>query len=299
MNPWYTEYSDYLARLFPGVKVQKISVSSACTCPNRDGSIGRGGCIYCDNSTFTPAYALAGDDIATQIERGIRFFGRKYPDMRYLAYFQSFTATYGNLAEHARNWREALNDDRVVGLVVGTRPDCVADEVLDRLAEAADGKPLLMEFGAESMHDSTLRIINRGHSAACTADAVERAAKRGFSVGLHLIVGLPGERRPEVLDSIDRVCQLPIDVLKIHQIQVISGTELHRRFLEGKADLWPFSLDDYLALCAEIVMRVPSRIAIDRFLAQAPPDRVVSPKWGLKNYQFTHLLHNLLAKSVK
>ena len=302
MNPHYTDYAELLGRLFPGQKVQKLSVDAGHGCPNRDGTIGRGGCIYCNNETFSPGYVRMVASVAEQLERGKEFFARKYPQQKYLAYFQSYTSTHCGLEQAVGQWREALSVPGVVGLVVGTRPDCMPDALLAELARInASGTPVIVEFGAETMHDRTLRLINRGHSAAQTLDAVQRTSAAGLSVSLHLIMGLPGESEEEMLQTVRQVCALPVDSLKFHQLQVVKGTPLHTEYLRqqtGQASdmpaIRPFGVKEYINLCVKIIDLVPRRIAIERFTASAPASLLVAPAWGLKNYQFTNLLRNAL-----
>lgn len=294
MNEYYKDYSEYLAEKFPGLKVQKISVNAGFSCPNRDGTIGRGGCIYCDNSSFTPAYCFRATGVREQIEAGKKFFGRKYPEMKYLAYFQSFTNTFGSVDEIESLYREAFDCPDIVGMIVGTRPDCLPDEIVDMLTALNRRKPVLMELGAETFSDDTLRLINRHHTAAQTKDAVHRLSKAGLSVGLHLIAGLPGENDERVIENVRTACSLPIDSIKMHHLQVIRDSVLHRMWEMGEIEVTPYDLERYLDLCVNIIRIVPRHIAIERFLASSPPEKVVAPRWGLKNYQFVNLLHNRL-----
>lgn len=288
-------YSDYLSGIFPGRKIQKISVNTGFGCPNRDGTIGRGGCIYCDNSSFTPGYCMTRGSVSSQLEEGKRFFARKYPQMLYLAYFQSYTNTYTrDIAALESLYREALSVEDVVGIVIGTRPDTLPDDVLQLLAKINEEAPVFLEIGAESACDETLRLINRGHSWACVEDAVTRASSLGLRCGLHLIAGLPGEDSLRVIENVKAACRLPIETLKLHQLQIIKDTLLHRKWSAGEIGLTPYNLEDYLDLCVEIVGIVPENIILERFLAQAPPDMVVAPRWGLKNYQFMNLLNQRL-----
>lgn len=285
------KYSEYLAQFFPGEKIQKISVNIGCSCPNRDGTIGRGGCLYCDNSSFSPAYCMENASVTTQLEEGIKFFSRKYESMRYLAYFQSFTSTHGaDVERFSRFCSEALSVEGVVGLVIASRPDTLSDDILSYLASL--GAPVFIEIGAESASDATLTFVNRGHTWAQVEDAVNRSAAVGLRCGLHLIAGLPGEDDERVIENVRRACALPIDTLKLHQLQIIKGTPLHQLWMEGKIKVNPYSLDDYLRLCRRILEIVPTHIVIERFLAQAPPQMVVAPKWGIKNYQFMNMLLN-------
>ncbi|MDE7440691.1 MAG: TIGR01212 family radical SAM protein [Muribaculaceae bacterium] len=300
MNPFYKDYSEYLAEIFPGIKVQKISVNAGFSCPNRDGTIGRGGCIYCDNTTFTPSYCFGEESVKLQIEAGKRFFARKYPDMKYLAYFQSYTNTFSRNGSGVDAlealYREALGEEDVIGLVIGSRPDCFPDDVVEMLGRLNREYPVFVELGAESSHDATLRLINRGHTWQQTCDAVKRLSKEGIRTGLHLICGLPGETEEMMLSTIGRACELPIDSLKLHHLQVISATPLHRAMERDEIKVKPFAKEEYLELCVKIIGRIPRTIAIERFLASSPPEKVIAPKWGIKNYEFTNLLLNRLKR---
>lgn len=296
MNPFYTDYAQYLDSIFPGRKVQKLSVDAGMTCPNRDGKIARGGCIYCDNRSFAPGYTRTEESIAAQIKAGREFFARKYPKMEYLAYFQAYTNTYAPVATLERYYTEALAQPEVVGIIVGTRPDCLPQPVVELLARLARQTEVFVELGAESSHDATLRRINRGHTWQTVVDAVNVLADNGIRAGLHIIAGLPGETEADILSTVEACAALPVESLKIHQMQVISHTELHRLWLAGEADIIDFSPENYLELCADIVDIVPRRIAIERFVSQSPADLLVHPKWGLKNYQFINRLHALLRR---
>ncbi|MDE5869664.1 MAG: radical SAM protein, partial [Muribaculaceae bacterium] len=286
MNRYYKDYSEYLSEFFPGIKVQKLSINAGFSCPNRDGTIGKGGCIYCDNTTFTPSYCFAHDSVTQQIEAGKRFFSRKYPAMKYLAYFQSFTNTFisdtssgSTLEERDREirkasvkrleslYREALGCKDVLGLVIGSRPDCFSDEVIELLADLNREYKVFVEIGAETSHNSTLHLINRGHTWEQTVDTVNRLASRGLEVGLHLICGLPSESEEMILETVRRVIELPIGSLKFHHLQIIESTELHKGYLSGKYDVTPYSMEAYLSLCERIIKIVPREIEIERFLA--------------------------------
>lgn len=284
-----------MQEIFPGVKVQKLSIDAGFTCPNRDGSIGIGGCIYCNNSSFTPSYCSPTDSVETQIEKGKHFFGKKYPEMKYLAYFQSYTNTFGrSSAELIEMYRKAAEVADVVGVIIGTRPDCLPDELVEGLAMLNRLTPVIIEIGAETSFDRTLELINRNHTWRQVEDAVTRLSTCGIRCGLHLIAGLPGESNEDVLTTIRRACSLPIDSIKLHQLQVIKDTILHRKMISGEIVVNPFDMEDYLNLCVDIVGMVPGHICIERFLSSSPPEMVVAPKWGIKNYQFTNLLVNKL-----
>ena len=295
MNPRYKDYSEYLGEKFPGMKVQKLSVNAGFSCPNRDGTIGHGGCIYCDNTSFTPRYCNAADSVECQIRKGREFFAGKYPDMKYLAYFQSFTGTHARAVEALESlYAEALAQDDVVGIIIGTRPDCLPPHVLDLLEDINRRRPVIVEIGAETSHDATLRLINRCHTWRQVEEAAGALASRGIDCGLHLIAGLPGEDDDDVLLTVERACALPISSIKMHQLQIIRNTPLHRLYEEGRMKIAPYTVDGYLDLCVRIVQTVGRRVAIERFVSSAPPEMVVAPRWGLKNYEFTHLLLNRL-----
>lgn len=289
MNGLYKDYSDFLAEHFEG-KIQKLSVDVGLSCPNRDGRTGTGGCIYCNNMAFSPDWEKRRLPVSEQLERGRRFFARKYPSMRYLAYFQSYTSTYAPIYELMASYREALSEPDIVGIVIGTRPDCMPDALLEQL-KLLPGK-VFIEFGAESSHNATLELINRCHTWECTVDAVERTAEAGFPVGLHFILGLPGETEDMMVETVTRASRLPVSTIKFHQLQILRGTRLAQ--IAGSLDIPSYSPEQYAALCARLLKHLRSDIAIERFVAQAPTDMLISPKWGLKNYQFTALLRRYL-----
>lgn len=286
-------YSDYLSGRVGG-KVQKLTINAGFTCPNRDGSLGRGGCTYCNNQSFVPGFTREAPSVAEQIARGKQFFARKYPTMKYLAYFQAYTNTYGPQQRLLALYREALEQEGVVGLIIGTRPDCVSPQLLVALQQLSAHTYVMIEYGAESSHDATLERVNRCHTWAQTVEAVERTARAGIDVGLHLIMGLPGETRADMLATIDAVNRLPIATVKIHQLQVLRHTVLAREVEQGRASLTLTALDDYLDLCVEISRRLRPDIIVERWVSQAPPEMVIAPRWGVKNYQFVELLRRRL-----
>lgn len=280
----------FFRKRFPRFKVQKISVDAGFSCPNRDGSKGLGGCIYCNNAAFTPSYCGNGAGVSEQIARGREFFARKYPDMRYLVYFQSYTGTYAAVERVKSLYDEALSCDGVEGLIIATRPDCMPDELLDYLHGVSQRRFVLVEYGAESCNDDTLVRINRCHTWNDTVDAVARTAERGILCGLHLILGLPGEGREAILQSADVVSQLPVTTLKLHQLQVIRGTALARMFGEDGNAVHVYGLQEYVGLVADFIERVRPDIVMDRFVSQSPSELLVAPRWGVKNHEFTALL---------
>ena len=290
-TPYYNDYGTWIRQQFP-FRVQKISIDAGFTCPNRDGRISTGGCIYCDNRTFNPSYCQRRQSIAEQLEAGKRFFARKYPDMKYLAYFQAFTNTYAPIEQLKGLYEEALAVEDIVGIVIGTRPDCVSDALLDYLAELAQRTFVLVEYGLESTNDDTLRRINRGHTFAQACDALQRTKARGLLTGAHIILGLPGEDAEESLRQAPILSQLPIDILKIHQMQIIKGTRLEEAF--SKEPFHIYTVDEYIQLIAGYIQRLRADMVLERFVSQSPKDLLVAPHWGLKNYEFTNLLVNYL-----
>lgn len=285
----YNDFGAWLRSHFP-YKVQKISVDAGFTCPNRDGRIGRGGCTFCDNNTFNPSYCNKNSSIREQLETGKKFFARKYPKMKYLAYFQAYTNTYAPLDTLKRMYEEALGTENVVGIVIGTRPDCVNKELLDYLGSLSQQVFVSVEYGIESTNDTTLKNINRGHSFDCTRRAISETAARGITVGGHIILGLPGEDTQESLRQASIISQTELDILKIHQLQIIRGTRLEREYCEHPFHL--YTPEEYIGLLTEYIRRLRPNIVLDRFTSQSPADMLVAPRWGLKNHEFADRLAN-------
>lgn len=282
----YNDFAGFLAGEFP-FKVQKISVNAGFTCPNRDGTKGFGGCTYCNNQTFNPAYCRDDRSVTMQLEEGKRFFARKYPQMKYLAYFQAYTNTYGELELLKRMYEEALAVEGVVGLVIGTRPDCMPDSLLDYLEEVNRRTFLLVEYGIESADDRTLERIHRGHSFACTEDAVRRTAARGIRTGGHVILGLPGESREDLIKQAERLSELPLTTLKMHQLQLIRGTRMAHEYALHPEEFHLFSADEYIDLVIDYVEHLRPDLILERFVSQSPRELLIAPDWGLKNHEFT------------
>lgn len=285
----YNDFGSFMAKHFP-FKVQKISIHAGFTCPNRDGSKGRGGCTYCNNQTFNPAYCHTGESVTSQLERGKAFFGKKYPDMRYLAYFQAYSNTYGELQHLINLYEEALSVDGVVGLVIGTRPDCMPDSLLHYLEALSKRTFLIVEYGIESVYDDTLHRIRRGHNYACTVDAIERTAARGIITGGHLILGLPKESREDLLQAASMLSELPLSTLKLHQLQIIKGTQMAREYRDTPSDFHLYTVGEYIDLAIDFVERLRPEIVVERFASQSPKELLIAPDWGLKNFEFTHRL---------
>lgn len=290
----YNDYGSWLKGRFP-FSVQKLPVDAGFTCPNRDATKGIGGCVFCDNQAFTPSYCDRRDSIARQIAKGKQFFGRKYPHMRYVAYFQSFSNTYADLDTLRRRYEEALADEQVVGIIIGTRPDCVDTDVLNYLEQLSRQTFVVVEYGIESVNDHTLTAINRGHDFACSRAAVEATAARGITTGAHMILGLPGEDKEEMLRQAAVVSSLPIDILKVHHLQIVRGTRL--ALLHEQAPLPFFAIDDYIALLADYIARLRHNIILERFVSQLPPGMVVAPRWGVKSQEFIRLLNEYMKQA--
>ena len=299
MSKYYREYSDYLAERFDR-KMQKLTVNAGFTCPNRDGTKGWGGCTYCNNQAFNPTFAERGDSITEQLTKAKAFFARKYPDMHYLAYFQAYTNTHSSSISRLMDmYHEALAVENVDGLIIGTRPDCVSDELLEKLAElnTFPGR-VVIEYGAESSFDETLERINRCHTWAETVEATQKTVAKGIDVGLHFILGLPGETEEMMLETVRRLSALPVSTVKFHQLQVIRGTRLAKDVQQGLYDVKTFTVDEYIALCCKIVRCINPQIAIERFTSQSPDELLISPRWGLKNYEFVHRLNKKLSEMI-
>ncbi|NQU52529.1 MAG: TIGR01212 family radical SAM protein [Bacteroidetes bacterium] len=281
----YNDFSTYFKNKFEE-RVQKVSVDAGFTCPNRDGSKGVGGCTYCNNKTFKPTYCNLESSVANQVKEGVEFFGKKYKSMKFLAYFQAFTNTYAPLENLKLLYEEALEHPKVVGLVISTRPDGVNDELLDYLAELSKTMYIMVEFGLESHLDKSLKLINRGHTFAESIWALEQTAKRGINNCAHLILGLQGESRDELLEQAKVISKLPIKNLKLHQLQIHKGTLLEKQYLQNPAQFKMFTLEEYIELVVDYLELLNPIIIVERFVSQAPAEMLIAPKWGLKNFEF-------------
>lgn len=286
----YNDFPTFLKRYFP-FKVQKISLHAGFTCPNRDGTRGYGGCTYCNNQTFSPEYCHTEKSVRMQLEEGKTFFAHKYPEMKYLAYFQAYTNTYGELEDLIRKYEEALDVEGVVGLVIGTRPDCMPPALLDYLTELNRRTFLLVEYGIESTLDRTLLRINRGHTWQNTIDAITRTSAQGILTGGHVILGLPGETRADILSQAKDISSLPLTTLKLHQLQLIRGTRMAHEYETSPADFHLFhDVNEYIDLVIDYLQRLRPDLVLERFVSQSPRELLIAPDWGLKNYEFNHRL---------
>ena len=309
----YNSFVGYFKRRY-GERLQKIVLDAGFTCPNRDGKVGRGGCTYCDNAAFHPAYSTAGKSLHQQMDEGIEFHKVRYRTTEhYLAYFQSFSNTYAPLSRLRELYEEALGHPDVVGIVIGTRPDCVDEEKLDYLADLSQGKVLagwsrtvasqvrtapivIVEYGVESCYDRTLLRINRGHDFETARRAITMTAERGLDVGAHFILGLPGESVQMMLDSCEQINSLPLRSVKFHQLQIVKGTRMEKEYAECPEDFVRFSLEEYLDFFVDMLERLRPDLFIERFVGEVPPRFVNETPWGLiRNVELLRLLEQRLA----
>jgi len=283
--PWGTEHRYFPASLYYrkrfGGRVQKLSLDAGFTCPNRDGRVGRGGCTYCNNDAFSPSYCVPEKSITQQLQEGMAFHRRRYRRAgRYLAYFQAYTNTYAPLEELKEKYEEALSVEGVEGVVISTRPDCVDEVLLDYLADLARRVIVAVEYGVESCYDRTLRMINRGHDFAASVKAIRDTAARGLPTGAHLILGLPGESREEILAEAEIISSLPLDMVKLHQLQIVKGTVMARQYRENP-DAFPlFAWDEYRDLVIAFLERLRPDIAVERVVGESPPRYLVTSRFG-------------------
>ncbi len=294
----YHSYTGYFRRLFGG-RVQKLSVDAGFTCPNRDGTIARGGCTFCNNGAFTPSYCIPSKSVRQQIDEGIEFHRRRYRGAsRYLVYFQAFSNTYAPLGRLRELFGEALAHPEVIGLVIGTRPDCVDEEKLDYLAELARDRYVAVEYGIESTFDETLRAVNRGHDFAAAERAVRLTAGRGLPVGAHFILGLPGESDEMLLAQTARINALPLATVKFHQLQIFRDTPMAAQYDADPGRFRFWTLGEYVDLFVEILRRLRPSLVVERFASEAPPRYHYGPGWGLvRNEQLWALLEKRLVET--
>lgn len=308
----YNSFTGYYRKKY-GERLQKVVIDAGFTCPNRDGTVGRGGCTYCDNAAFHPSYSTAGKPLHQQIDEGIEFHRVRYRNTHaYLAYFQAFSNTYAPLERLRSLYEEALLHPEVVGIVIGTRPDCVDGAKLDYLASLKDGMVLkdwerevagnrwsapvvTVEYGIESCYDSTLKRINRGHDFAAVRKAVEETAARGIDTGAHFILGLPGETREMMLDECSVINSLPLLSVKFHQLQIVKGTAMEKEFAAHPEDFLTFTLEEYIDFFICMLERLRPDLYIERFAGEVPPRFVTGTPWGLvRNVELLRMLEKRL-----
>jgi len=292
----YNNYSTYIKEYFGG-RVQKISVNTGFSCPNRDGTKGTGGCTYCNIASFSPLYSRPVRSVRQQLDAGIDFFSKKYKSQRYLAYFQAYTNTYAELDLLKELYLEALSHERVIGLVIGTRPDCINEELLSFLEKLAKDYYISLEFGVESTLNRTLRLVNRCHTYEETIEAFDMAKGRGIKLGAHLILGLPGESREDMLGHAAKLSKLPLDFLKLHQLQILKGTKMAKQYEENPGFFPLFSPEEYIRFVAKFITLLRPDIILQRFISESPLNMLVAPNWnGMKNFEIIHKIDKYLEK---
>jgi radical SAM protein (TIGR01212 family) len=280
----YLDYSSFIKSTF-GKRVQKISLNVGFSCPNRDGSKGYGGCTYCNNDAFSPDYCEPDKSIGQQLNEGIDFFSKKYKSQQYLAYFQTYTNTYSDIKSLKKIYREALNHPGIVGLVIGTRPDCISEEVIDYLSYLSNKYFISLEFGVESTLERTLLNINRCHSFEDSKNAFKMAKNKNIHLGAHLIIGLPGETREDILQHATTISKLPIQTLKLHQLQIVKQSVMSKQYTTNAQNFKLFTVKDYIDLIVDFVGLLRPNIVIERFVSESPVSLLLAPKWNLKNFE--------------
>lgn len=305
----YNTFVGYYKRVY-GERLQKLVIDAGFTCPNRDGTVGYGGCSFCDNAAFHPSYSTAGKSIAAQIDEGIEFHQVRYRNTRhYLAYFQSYSNTYAPLPRLKELYLEALSHPHIVGIVIGTRPDCIDEEKLDWLADLKAGRALpdwhrdgfgspvvKVEYGIESCYDATLLRVGRGHDVAAAERAVRLSAERGLDPGAHFILGLPGESRSMLVDQCSFISSMPLHSVKFHQLQLVKGTRIEKEYAAVPDDFLRLDLPEYLDLVVDILERLRPDLYIERVAGEVPPRFVNETQWSLiRNSQILHLLDDRLS----
>ena len=281
----YLDYSSFIKLTF-GERVQKISLDIGFSCPNRDGSKGFGGCTYCNNDTFNPDYCEPTKSVRQQLEEGISFFSKKYKSQKYLAYFQAYTNTYSDFESLKYLYEEALSVPNVIGLVIGTRPDCISEELIDYLSLLSKKYFISLEFGVESTLNRTLLKVNRCHTFEETRQAFEQCKNKGFHLGAHLILGLPGETKQELLNHAIEISKLPIDTLKLHHLQIVKQSAMAVQYKRNPENFNLFTSESYIDFITDFIGLLRPDIIIERFVSEAPPKLLIAPKWNqLKNFE--------------
>lgn len=292
----YNNISSFIKNEF-GERVQKVSINTGFTCPNRDGKKGVGGCTYCNNHTFSPNYCKPKMSITQQLEEGINFFSKKNKIQKYLAYFQAYTNTYANINLLKELYTEAINHPKVIGLVIGTRPDCINEEIIGFLSEIAQHYFVSLEFGVESTLNRTLEVVNRCHTYEETKAAYELAKNKGLHLGAHIIIGLPGETPSEMLSHAVEISNLPIHSLKIHQLQIVKQTVLALQYQKDPKLFQFFTITEYIDFITNFISILRPDIIIERFISVSPSHLLIAPKWGLKNFEIVSMINKILIKN--
>lgn len=288
----YNAYGRWLRNRFGG-RVHKVSVDGGFTCPNRDGTVAWGGCTYCNNESFRAVGTSPDKPDAEQVREGIRFVERRYGTAKFLVYWQNYTNTYAPTLILRKRYQEVLSvDPRIIGMTVGTRPDCLADEKLDMIAEVARDRYTSIEMGLESIYDSTLRSVNRGHDFRCYEEAVRRVRTRGLDVCAHIILGFPGESRQQLLAYPSALNSLDVQFVKIHHLHVVRGTALARDW--ERQPFAVFSLEEWTDLLCDFLVRLDPRIVVQRLFGWTPERYLVAPHWNVSQASILRTIETAL-----
>jgi len=290
--PWkntrrYFSFSDYLRERY-GCRVQKVSLHAGFTCPNRDGRVAFGGCTYCINESFNPQAGKPQMSIREQMKAGMAYMKRRYRAEKFIAYFQAFSNTYADPDVLKARYDEALEFEDVVGLSIGTRPDCVPDRVLDLIEDYARHKEVWLEYGLQSAKDTTLALVNRGHDYAAFEDAIHRTRGRGIKICVHVILGLPGESREDMMDTAQACARLHLDGVKLHHLYVARGAAMEQMYARG--DVRTLQPEEYVSLCADFLERTPEHVAVQRLVGDTRGALLIAPIWDVSKSRVLRML---------
>ncbi|HLW67769.1 MAG TPA: TIGR01212 family radical SAM protein [Gemmataceae bacterium] len=291
-RPYYA-FSRFLREKF-GARVYRISLDAGFTCPNVDGSVTTGGCVFCDNRSFSPNRRLPRQTVRAQVDHGVEILAKRYGAEKFLAYFQAGTNTYAPVEKLKRLYDEALQHPAIVGLMIGTRPDCVPEPVLQLLEGYAKERWVCLELGLQTIHDRSLDWMNRGHHYDAIVDAVGRSKGRGMDLCAHVILGLPGESREDMLATAKACASFGLDAIKIHNLHVVRDTPMARMFQAGQIRLFEFP--EYIELVSDFLELLPPEMVVHRLNGDAPPDYLIAPKWCLEKGKILQAIENELAR---
>jgi len=276
-NKRYNNYSEYIKKKY-GERVQKVTVDAGFTCPNRDGTVASGGCTYCNNESFNPGYNSSAKSITQQIHEGVGFLKRRYGVKKFIVYFQPYSNTYASLDTLKKYYEEALSYPGVIGLTIGTRPDCIDEEKLDYLKSLSDNHDVTIEYGLESISDETLKKINRGHDYQSYLDALRLTQQRKLKTCTHIILGFPWEDKTHWMKTADELSKLSFDYLKIHQLHIVKDTVMGKQHLKKPLNLLTHT--EYIDVIVSFLERLNPKIIIQRLAGEAPLPVLIAPKWG-------------------
>ncbi len=294
-NRRFNAASNHIKKMF-GTRVQKVSINAGFTCPNRDGNRSTGGCTFCNNEAFNPSYCSPGKSISQQIREGILFHEKRYKAAgKYLAYFQAYSNTYAPVMHLEQVYCEALQNKGIVGLIIGTRPDCINNENIELLEKLSKETYLVVELGIESVYNQTLQGINRGHTFEETVEAIEACAGRNINTGGHIIFGLPGETTGMMLDSVSVLSKLPLQSLKFHQLQIIKDTKIGQEYQIDPSQFKLFSLDEYVGFIIRFLERLNPEFVIERLAGETQPWNNLGERWNLRYDQVLQIIEKKMS----